>query len=189
MNIKGKIVTLRAIEKEDLELMREMINDPEIENLVVGWAFPISKYQQNLWYEKNINDNKNLRFIIETPNDGAVGLATLVDIDWKNRRARHGIKLAKRDHRTKGIGTDTVMSIMRYAFDELQLNRLDGSWFEDNLASQKLYTKCGWKVEGKNRKCIYKNGKYRDLVIVGILSEEYYELIEINNYWDEQERD
>lgn len=183
MNIKGDIVTLRAIEKEDLELMREMLNDPEIENLVVGWAFPVSKYQQNLWYENNINDSKNLRFIIETPDDGAIGIVTLTNIDWKNRRAEHGIKLANRNNRAKGIGTDTVMTIMKYAFDELQLNRLDGSWFESNIGSSKLYTKCGWKIEGKIRKYIYKNGEYRDLTIVGILKEEYDQLVKLNNYW------
>lgn len=184
MDIKGKFVTLRAIEKDDLELMRKMMNDPEIENLVVGWAFPVSKYQQNQWYENNINNNNNIRFIIETPDDGAVGLATLTDIDWKNRKAYHGIKLANQRNRTKGIGTDTVMAIMRYAFNELQLNRLDGNWFEANTASQNLYIKCGWKIEGKQRKSIYKNGEYRDLVVVGVLKEDYENLIKESNYWD-----
>lgn len=46
MNIKGKKVTLRAMEKQDCEMIREMFNDPEIENLVVGWAFPVSSYAQ-----------------------------------------------------------------------------------------------------------------------------------------------
>lgn len=184
MNIKGKFVTLRAIEREDLDLMRNMLNDPEIEKFVVGWAFPVSKYQQEEWYVNNIRDKNNQRFIIETPENKAVGLATLVDIDWKNRKASHGIKLAITKNRTKGIGTDTVMALMRYAFEELQLNRLDGSWFEDNIPSQRLYKKCGWKEEGKYRKYIYKNGKYHDLVIVGILREEYKKLVHENNYWD-----
>lgn len=183
MNINGKIITLRAIEMDDLELMRDMLNDPEIENLVVGWSFPISKYQQKQWYENNINDKSNLRFIIETPNDGAVGIVTLTNIDWKNRRATHGIKLANKKDRIKGVGTDAVMAIMRYAFDELQLNRLDGNWFESNVGSQKLYTKCGWKIEGNVRQCVYKNGEYRDLKIVGILKNDYEELINKNNYW------
>lgn len=184
MNIKGKFVTLRAIERSDLELMRGMLNDPEIENLVVGWAFPVSTDQQNKWYENHASDPRNLRFIIETENDGAVGLATLTNIDWKNRSATHGIKLANKKNRTKGIGTDTVMAIMRYAFDELNLHRLDGSWFDDNVASKGLYTKCGWTVEGKRREYVFKKGKYRDLMIVGILASDYYDLISRNRYWN-----
>lgn len=184
MNIKGKIVTLRAIEKEDLELMREMLNDPEMENLVVGWAFPVSKYEQEKWYENNITNKNNLRFIIELDNKKAVGLATLTDIDWKNRKATHGMKLVTSNVRRKGVGTDTVMAIMRYAFEELHLNRLDGSWFKENIASKNMYMKCGWQEEGCFRSYIFKKGKYRDLIPTGILKEDYEKLILENHYWD-----
>lgn len=186
MNIKGKIVTLRAIEREDLEFMREMLNDPEIESLVIGWAFPVSKYQQEKWFEKNVDNSTNFRFIIETAEDGKVGLATLTNIDWKNRMATHGIKLANKKNRSKGIGTDTVMSIMRYAFDELQLNRLNGSWFEDNIPSKNMYMKCGWQEEGRLREYVYKNGQYKDLMTVGVLRRDYYKLIEVNQYWEKK---
>lgn len=182
MNIYGKKVILRAMEKEDCKLIREMFNDPEIENLVVGWAFPLSQYAQEKWFEAHYND-KNFRFIIETQEDGAVGIATLTDIDWKNRMAYHGIKLAQASCRGKGIGTDTVMAIMRYAFDELGLNRLNGSWFPENVSSKKMYMKCGWKEEGVRRNYIYKHGHYRDLIETGVLATDYYDLIQKNNYW------
>ena len=184
MNIKGKIVTLRAMEKQDCEMIRGLFNDPEIENLVIGWAFPVSSYAQEKWFEQHYNDDRNFRFVIETEEDGAVGIATLVDIDWKNRHATHGIKIANKKHRARGIGTDTVMAIMRYAFDELQLNRLDSSRFPNNKPSKKLYTKCGWVEEGVRRNYIFKNGKYRDLVITGIMADEYHELIKNNHYWE-----
>lgn len=184
MNIYGKRVVLRAMEKEDCELVREMFNDPEIENLVVGWSFPLSRYSQEKWFENHYNE-QNFRFIIETEEDGALGVATLLDIDWKNRMAEHGIKIANKERRGKGIGTDTVMAIMRYAFDELQLNRLNSSWFEDNLPSKSMYMKCGWKEEGRRRKFIYKHGKYRDLIETGVLAEDYYKLVETTKYWDE----
>jgi len=184
MNIKGHFVTLRAMEKKDCELVREMFNDPEMESLVVGWAFPISQYAQEKWLENHYGDTSSFRFVIETEADGAVGIATLTDIDWKNRRATHGIKLAKSEKRSKGIGTDTVMAIMRYAFDELQLNRLDGSWFPTNIASKTMYMKCGWKEEGIRRRYVFKNGQYHDIVMSGILADDYHILVEHNKYWD-----
>lgn len=182
MNIYGKKVVLRAMEKDDCELVREMFNDPEIENLVVGWSFPLSQYAQEKWYELHYDD-RDFRFVIETPEDGAVGIATLTDIDWKNRMAYHGIKLANRERRGKGIGTDAVMAIMRYAFDELGLNRLNGSWFPENIPSKNMYMKCGWKEEGVRKNYIFKHGKYRDLIETGVLAENYYDLIAKNNYW------
>ena len=184
MNIKGKFVTLRAMSSDDLPMICEMFNDPELENFVVGWAFPLSLEQQKQWFEKNMNDQKNFRFVIETPDDGAVGIVTLTSIDWKNRTATHGIKLANKEKRTKGIGTDTVMALMRYAFEELGLHRLDGSWFDENIASKSLYKKCGWKEEGVKRECVFKHGKWRNLTIVGALESDYNEAVERLKYWD-----
>lgn len=185
MNIKGKFVTLRAIEEDDLDLLKEMVNDEEIEKLIVGSSFPVSTHQQKKWYESIVADKNNIRLVIETEEDGAVGYANIVDIDWKNRSAFHGIKIANRKYRAKGIGTDTVMAVMRYTFDELQLNRLDGAIIEYNEGSKKLYCdKCGWKIEGTKRKAIYKNGKYHNLLIVGILKEDYDELLNNNKYWE-----
>lgn len=184
MNIKGKLVTLRAIEKDDQELLRDMINDPDIERMVGGYSFPISTDQQLDWYQKNANDGRNLRLIIETEEDGPVGFANVVNIDWKNRSAFHGIKIANKQFRSKGIGTDTVMAVMKYVFDELQLNRLDGTIITYNEPSRKLYCeKCGWTVEGVRRKAVYKSGEYHDELIVGILKEDYQNLVVKNKYW------
>lgn len=184
MNIKGKVVTLRAIEEKDMDLLKDMLNDSEIEKLVGGWAFPISSYQQRKWYEGSINNDKNVRLIIETEEDGAIGLVTITNIDWKNRVAYHGIKLAKKKYRAKGIGTDAIMTSMRYIFDELQINRIESAIIEHNNISKKVYCeKCGWKIEGIQRNRIYKQGKYHNRIMIGILNEDYKELINNNNYW------
>jgi len=183
MNIYGKFIVLRAMQQADMEMIVEMFNSPEIESLVQGWTFPMSLEQQNKWFERNINDQSDFHFVIECPNEGAVGIATLKDIDWKNRRAGQGIKIRSSKYRARGIGTDTVMAIMRYAFDELGLHRLDSGRFEDNIASRKLYEKCGWHTEGRRREYIYKNGSWRDWVYMGILESEYRKLIEETRYW------
>ena len=184
MEIKGKFVTLRAPRREDMQLICDMFNDPELENCVVGWAFPLSIEQQNAWFDKNMGDPNNLRFIIDTPEDGPVGVATLTNIDWKNRRASHGIKLATMENRTKGIGTDAVMALQRYVFDELCFHRLESARFEFNIRSEKLFKKCGWKDEGLKRDCIFKKGEWRNLVIMGVLESDYREAVKKLHYWD-----
>lgn len=179
MNIIGNKVIIRAMEIDDMKHYLSMINDPETEYMVAGWSFPLSLYQQNKWFEKVCDDKKNLRFtIIEKNTSDVLGMANLVDIDWKNRTAFHGIKLLPNAPKGKGYATDAVMAIMKYAFCELQLNRLDGSIIEYNEASMKLYTKCGWQIEGNRRKSVFKNNKYHDNILVGILKEEYLNIIE-----------
>ena len=84
MNICGNKVILRALEPSDMPYLREMINDPEMERMVIGWSFPVSEKQQMDWYNRVISDNKNFRFAIMY-EDMFVGVSTLTQIDWKNR--------------------------------------------------------------------------------------------------------
>lgn len=174
MNIKGNKVILRALETKDMPYLLEMINDPEMERMVIGWSFPTSEKQQLEWYNRIITDQKNFRFAIEYEGE-FVGVSTLVKIDWKNRSADHGIKLCNHTPKGKGIGTDAVYATMKYAFEELQLNRLYGSFLDYNIASQKLYEKCGWKIEGCYRQSVFKNNAYHDEWPTAILREEYFE--------------
>lgn len=173
MNIKGQHVILRAIEPKDLPYMLEMINDPDMERMVIGWSFPTTAKQQEDWYNRVIGDQRNLRFAIEFEGQ-FVGISTLVQIDWKSRKADHGIKLCNHAPKGKGIGTDAVYATMKYAFEELQLNRLWGSILDYNIPSQKLYEKCGWVKEGCYRQSVFKNNEYHDEWPMAILREEYF---------------
>lgn len=182
MNIYGKVIVLRAPELSDMEILRDMMNSPFIEEMVVGWAWPISSYAQEQWFKNQEISSSNQRFIVEYKKV-AVGVVGLTGIDWKNRKATTSIKLHSTCPKGIGIGTDAVMSLERYAFEELNLNRLEGSWLPYNTASEKLHKKCGWREEGLQRKAIYKNGKFNDLVIVGCLKEDYENIIQKTNYW------
>lgn len=184
MNIKGRIVTLRAIEKEDLSLLKDMMNDEKIEQMTVGEYFPISAYQQEQWYINNICRPDFHKYIIETQRDGAVGLISLEDIDWRNRSFQVPLKLMKEKISVTAVGIDAHLAMLRYAFDELQMYRAWGATLEYNQASLNMQKLCGYTIEGRKRSAVYKNGKYHDLVLTGLLRDEYYKFIEEEGYWD-----
>lgn len=172
MNLKEDKVLLRAVEKEDLSFLHVLINDAEIENMVVGWSFPVSMEKQEEWY-KNINTPNRITYAIEY-EDKIIGLAMITDIDWKNRNANIGIKICNNPQfRKKGIGTITVNLLLKYSFEELGLNMMWTNILDYNIPSQKLFEKCGFTLEGKKRECIYKNNKYNDLLFYCILKREY----------------
>lgn len=187
MELRGKKVVLRAVEREDLEMLRELTNDPEFEKMVVGWSFPISKKDQEEWYDNCKNGLSNLRYTIVTEEDGPVGMIGLKNIDWKNGVASGGgMRIARKEIRTRGLATDAWMTLMKYAFNELRLNRINGSALAYNKASLRVCEKVGFKVEGTQRQAVYKNGEYIDLIIMGCLRSDYEALIAENHYWDEE---
>ena len=78
MILKGKKVVLRAIEEEDLDMLRELSNDPDFEKMVIGWSFPISKKDEAEWFA-------NLKAIAEE-----CGFAANVKDYKKNKEAYKG---------------------------------------------------------------------------------------------------
>ncbi len=185
MNIQGKIVTLRALERTDLQKLQLFANDRETQQGIGETYFPSSMNFHEKWYERIDGDSNNLRLGIETQEHGLVGISSIMNIDSRNRRGWHGIMIGDARCRGKGIGMDTIMTTMRYAFNELNLNRLDGSMLETNRASIRLYCdKLGWVEEGKRRSYYYRDGQYFDQILVGILKSDYEEKAKELKYWE-----
>ena len=187
MKIVGKKVTLRAVEQKDIEDLHAWANEPEIQRLSGNSYFPSSLDFHKDWYEKQRIDTKGVRLAIvpndkiEIPNQPSeiVGLSTILDIDWRNGRAWHGVLIGTKQTHGKGYATDAILTTMKYCFEELRLNRLDGGVHEENKASFHVYcNKLGWKVEGKKRQYFYQNGRYWDYIVVGVLKEDYTNLLE-----------
>lgn len=184
MEIRGKRVCLRAIERSDLPLLQRWANDPEVQYWLGGWHFPSSMDQTERWLDRIQADNLNQRFAIQTEDHGLIGTANLVDINWKDRNAFHGMLLGNMDIRGKGYGVDTVMAMMRFAFEELHLERLDGSIIEYNVASIRLYCeKCGWEAEGRKKNWYWRKNRYWDKLVVGITRDGYVDVVTRTNYW------
>ena len=65
------------------------------------------------------------------------------------------------------------MEMLKHAFENLNLNRVELTVLSDNEVAKHLYEKCGFIYEGRKRKSIYKRGKFVDILIYSILREEF----------------
>lgn len=184
MNIVGKKVVLRAIELEDLPALQRWANDPAIQSMLGGWHFPVSSQDQRKWFETLSVNSNNQRFAIDLPGAGLVGTANLVSIDWQNGNAFHGMMIGNQEHRGTGVAMDALMTIMRYAFEELDLYRLDTDIIEYNERSLKFYLqKGGWSREGIRPNWYFRKGRRWDKVMVGVTREAYQDHSARIGYW------
>jgi RimJ/RimL family protein N-acetyltransferase len=182
--IKGKRVVLRAVEEEDLGFCQRLYNDPDVRTVVVGWDFPVSLQNQKQWLDSVGKDKSNARFIVETLEKQPIGLTGLWDIDWHNRHALTATKLTvSGEIRGKGYGRDAIMAMNAYAFYEVGLHRLWGAILDFNVPSFKSYVeRSGWKVEGRLRQHIFRNGYYHDLYYVACLKEDFLAVPDAGDY-------
>ena len=174
MKITGEKIVLRAIELGDRDMFLEIINDPETEKMVGGLSFPVSSLEQEQWIKDQVGNKSILRCVIATKDKQEEGLGTVIlsDIEYKNGVAQVHIKLLPRGARGQGLGTDAVKTISRYAFDELRLNSLYADILAYNEVSQKLFSKCGFKLDGILRQRVYKNSEYVDVYSYSLLKAE-----------------
>ncbi len=84
-----------------------------------------------------------------------------------------GIIIGEKSAWDQGFGTDVVRTLLRHAFDTLNLNRVVLRVFETNLRAMQVYKKIGFVEEGRLRQDHFIDGKYVDVVIMGILRVEW----------------
>lgn len=117
--------------------------------------------------------SNSVRCAIVDEKDVIIGCVYLLNIDSINLSADLHIMIGNEEHRGKGVGTFAVSSMVNHAFFNLNLRRLQLDVLEYNQTAQKLYQKIGFVEEGRKRKAVFKNGKYVDEIIMGLLREEY----------------
>ena len=105
-----------------------------------------------------------------------IGVVRLDDIDYQNKSICIGLDIEKK-YRSKGHGYSSFNVLLKYCFNELNMNRvwLFVTTFNDKALG--LYQKLGFQEEGRQRERIYRNGHYHDYVMLSILNNEYHSQI------------
>jgi RimJ/RimL family protein N-acetyltransferase len=112
-------------------------------------------------------------------------MITLTQINWKDRNAFHGLLIGERGQRRKGFAAAAIVALLRYAFEELGLRRLDTTIVEYNIASLKLHLdRCGWINEGRKESAVFRKKRYWANVILGMTSEQYSACLETERFND-----
>jgi RimJ/RimL family protein N-acetyltransferase len=140
----------------------------------VGILFPMRPEDEEKWYSSlNPSSDKEYSFAIELKNGGTyLGGCGVHGIDAKNRNAMVGLFLGK-EHCGKGYGTDALQVLVRFCFQEINLNRVKLGVFSFNKRAIRCYEKVGFRTEGVLRQEIYRNGRYHDTVLMGMLRSEW----------------
>lgn len=176
--IEGKLVNLRAQDGGDLERVYTWINDREAtQHLAV--RYPASRLAEEEWLRNRTAAPvafDNVHFAIETKGGVHIGNTGFHVVAPENRKARLGIMIGDKDYWSKGYGTDAMLTLLRFGFDQMNLHRIDLEVMADNARAQACYRKCGFVEEGRLRHARYQQGRYIDQLVMGILRDEFYSL-------------
>jgi len=173
--LKGKKINLRQVEEEDIDLFLKWFNDPEVTQYLAT-VLPVTRKEEEKWFEglSNFDESKKVVFSIELIEEKRlIGSCALNSIDLRNQTAEAGIMIGDKECWSKGYGTEVFKLLLDYGFNQLNLNRVGSAALSFNEKSIGLHEKLGFKKEGVKRKVWFRNGKFNDEIVFGLLREEY----------------
>lgn len=176
LRLKAQRVELRILTPEDSEEMLnyyinnmehlrnyEPTRDPSFYSLEVQKSILVDSYKGYL-------NGHSLNFGIYNKNKliGKVQLSNIVEGVFKNAFVGYSID---KDNVGNGYMKEALMTLIDYAFYELELHRIEASTLVDNIRSQNVLTSCGFSKIGLCEKYLFINGKWRDHYTYYILKE------------------
>ncbi len=172
----GSRIRLRPIERSEIPLLAGWFNDHEITQWIQA-VYPMTLGEEERWYDQMLQRPPELHPLmidISTP-DGwlPIGDCGFNQLSWVNRSAEVGIVIGEKRFWGQGYGRDALRLLLRFGFNTLNLNRISLLVHADNIRGIRSYEKAGFVHEGRERQGVYKNGEYKDVLIMSVLRSEW----------------
>ena len=164
-------VTIRKFEKNDIENKVKWINNPE-NNRYLHYDLPLSLEKTECWFESHRGDRNRYDAVIEA--DGVpVGVIGLLSIDSNSRKAEYYITIGEPEYKGKGCALQASLELLKYGFEELNLNKIYLYTETGNIPAQRLFEKAGFRKEGWLREDILSHGDMADRFVYGYLRKDW----------------
>lgn len=141
--LKGKKTIVRNLKREDVD--KRLKWKPYPDPLYYHYNRPpVSRVEKELWYMRKKEDPDLVYLSIDNLEHELIGFLSLFKIDRKNKSSEVGIYLGY-EFIDQGYGTDALLTLMKYYFEELSYDRLFLDVATLNKRAIRCYEKCGFK--------------------------------------------
>ena len=137
-----------------------------------AFPHPYTQDDAERWINFVTQDSFNLAFAIADENELIGGIGAMPNQDVNRFTSEIGYWLAE-PFWNKGIITKAVRTFCGYLFANYNFNHLTASVYEGNAASIKVVQKVGFVLEGVMRKNVFKENRFLDQYIYGLLKEDF----------------
>ncbi|MGW7529652.1 GNAT family N-acetyltransferase [Streptomyces sp. NPDC054783] len=173
----GKHIRLRGIEPddwtgfmrfaEDEEQLGDLLNPPRSAEGFRAWAREQATAAP---------DGDRFQLAVEAVDTGElVGAVGSYHADPRSGWFEYGLTIGA-DHRRKGYAAEAAVLLLRFMFAERRYHKCEARIFAHNEPSLALHRRLGFVEEGRLRDRVFLGGRHSDLVVMGILSEDFAHL-------------
>ena len=184
--LKTERLSLRPMHVIDAEDMFDYARRPEVTKYLL-W-----REHEDIYFSRDYLNYINRRYalgdfydwaIIDHESRRMIGTCGFTKIDTANNSAEIGYVLNPDFHR-RGFGSEAVRRILKFGFEELNLNRIEARFMQGNEASLALMRSVGMTFEGYMRDLLFVKGRYRTVGVSSILRSEYEKIYNTEEGWE-----
>ena len=165
---------MRRHERSNYPLYARWYGDEEVWRLTSWTADPLRRAAvERLFEDREMSTLDDSFAIHEEGEEEPIGVISLMNINETNASADLSVIVGEAKNRARGLGTEAIRVILRYAFEDLGLNRVGLSVFEFNEAAISAYEKLGFEREGRMQGAVRRDGEYHDAILMRIFASEW----------------
>lgn len=177
--IKGKVTGLRALERDDLPLLRDWRNNTSFRRNFRE-VRELNLFNQETWFTRTYSNPNDFMFmIVDLKTTEPIGAAGLLYTNWIIRSSDISFYIGKdnlyidRD----GYALDAAKTLIDYGFKNLNLNKIWMELYEYDKEKIQFFTnKYNFQIDGKLRQNCFEDGRYWDSYIISLLHLDYINL-------------
>jgi RimJ/RimL family protein N-acetyltransferase len=179
--IRGQQTTMRAMTRDDLKLLHKWLNDPEVMRWWDGRDHPATFDRVEARFRRSVegSDRESERFMIEVEQDGetrAIGMVQYTRVQPRARNTQIDVLIGEPEFRDSGYGTDALRALLKHLFETQKVHRVWHTMQAGNARAHKSAEKIGFVKEGVLREHDQVEGKYVDVVVYGMLANDWKNL-------------
>lgn len=172
--LQGDRIYFAGMSTADMETYARWFSNIELQKFTTyDRVFPQTVGQAEQFRQRGIEQGRYAFTIRLRDDDTPLGNISLKGMDWRSRSCSVGIAIGEPDYWGQGYGTEAMQIILRYAFLELNLNRVELEVLASNERAVLSYEKVGFQREALKRQALFRDGRYQDFIVMGILRREW----------------
>jgi len=171
--LRGNKIYLRPISENDVDWICQGENSPDVREAMF-FSLPITLSREKEKIQQYLESQESIVLIIvENETNIPIGQTAFFRIDYISRSTIFYLVIFNSDYWSLGIGSEVTEVMINYAFQTLNLNRIQLHVCAENTPAIKIYQRTGFVKEGVLRQAMYRNGNYVDFWVMGMLRQDW----------------
>lgn len=175
-HLRTRRLLLREVTFRDTDALYEMRSDPEVSRHNIGQPYTERSQARQIieGLRRGYRERREVRWAVTLigGDNRLIGMCGFNYWNQRDRRASLGYEL-NRSWWRQGIMREAVEALIEFAFERLEVNRLEAEAGSENTASIRLLEALHFQREGIQRQYYFEDGSFHDLCLYGLLQPEW----------------